>query len=136
MQAVSTGSVSWTGDTIKVSAHTGSYAYNQATDQFYSDLTNELPTANGYTNGGQALGTKSNNLTGLVVSLRAAATIWTPSTGQTLTIRTLVVRKDTGVAGTSPLLGYFDFGVDTSATGAAFTVNWDATDGVLKLTAA
>jgi hypothetical protein len=41
------------------------------------------------------------------------------------------VRKDTGTAATSPLLGYVDFGADVSATGAAFTITWDAT-GVLK----
>ena len=135
LNAVAAGSVAWTTDTIKVSAHTSTYTPNQSTDQFFTDATNELTTANGYTAGGATLGTKSATLTGLVTSLRAAATVWTPSAGQTLTIRYLVVRKDTGTNSTSPLLGYVDLGADTSATGAAFTVTWDATDGVLKLTA-
>lgn len=135
LNAVGAGSVAWTTDTIKVSAHSSSYTPNQSTDQFFTDATNELSTANGYTAGGATLGTKTATLTGLVTSLRAAATVWTPSAGQTLTIRYLVVRKDTGTGSTSPLLGYVDLGADTSAIGAAFTVTWDTTDGVLKLTA-
>jgi hypothetical protein len=135
LQAVASGSVAWTSDTIKVSAHSSGYTPNQATDQFFTDASNELTTANGYTAGGATLGTKSATLTSLTTSLRAAATVWTPSAGQTLTVRYLVVRKDTGTGSTSPLLGYVDLGADTSATGAAFTVTWDATDGVLKVTA-
>lgn len=135
LQAVASGSVAWATDTIKVSAHTSSYVPTQATDQFFTDATNELSTANGYTAGGATLGTKSVTLTSLVTSLRAAATVWTPSAGQTLTARILVIRKDTGTGSTSPLLGWVDLGADTSATGAAFTVTWDSTDGALKITA-
>jgi hypothetical protein len=135
LQAVASGSIVWTTDSIKVSAHSSSYTPNQSTDQFFTDATNELSTANGYTAGGATLGTKTVTLTSLVTSLRAAATTWTPGAGQTLTIRYLVVRKDTGTGSTSPLLGYVDLGADTSATNAAWTATWDTTDGVLKLTA-
>ena len=47
----------------------------------------------------------------------------------------VVIRKDTGTDSTSPLLGYVDLGADTSATNADWTATWDATDGVLKITA-
>lgn len=131
------GSIAWATDTIKVTAHSSSYTPAQSTHEFFTDATNELPTANGYTAGGATLGTKSvaAGASALVTALKAAATTWTPSSGQTLTIRYLVIRKDTGTDSTSPLLGYVDLGADTSATNAAWTATWDATDGALKLTA-
>jgi hypothetical protein len=42
-----------------------------------------------------------------------------------------VIWKDTGSAATSPLLGYVDFGADETSSGT-FTLQWDATDGVLR----
>lgn len=126
----------WTTDTIKVSLHTSTYTPSQTSHEFFSSATNELTTANGYTAGGATLGTKSVTTTGLVTALKAAATVWTAGSGQTITARYAVIRKDTGTAGTSPLLGYVDFGADTSATNGTFTITWDSTDGVLKLTVA
>ena len=115
--------------------HSSSYTPTQATDEFFTDATHELTTGNGYTAGGAALGTKTEVLTSLTTSLRAAATTWTPGSGETLTGRILVIRKDTGTDSTSPLLGYVDLGADTSATNADWTATWDATDGVLKISA-
>lgn len=132
---VATGTI-WTTDTIKVSLHTSTYTPSQTTHEFFSSTTNELATANGYTAGGATLGTKSVVTTGLVTALRAANTVWTAGSGQTITARYAVIRKDTGTASTSPLLGYVDFGADTSATNGNFTITWDSTDGVLKLTVA
>lgn len=125
--------VDWAADTIKVSLHSSAYTPNQDTDEFFTAATSELPTANGYTAGGATLGTKSRTTDAASNEVRydAADVAWTPAAGETLTARYAVVRKDTGVAGTSPLLGYVDFGADVSATGAAFTLQWDAT-GVLK----
>lgn len=138
LKAVMSGSINWTSDTIKVSLHTASYTPDQDAHDFYNDLTNELPTANGYTAGGATLGTKSVVATDAtnIVSLRAADTAWTPAAGETLTARYAVIRKDTGTASTSALLGYVDYGENISATGAPLTVNWDDTEGVLKNTAA
>jgi len=138
LKAIAAGSVNWATDTIKVAAVAATYTPDQDVHDFFNDVTGELATANGYTAGGATLGTKSVNLdaTSNTVSLRAAATIWTPAAGETLTIRYLVVYKSTGTATTSPLLGWVDLGADTSATAADWTATWDATDGVLKLTAA
>jgi hypothetical protein len=135
LKHVASGDIVWTTDTIKVSAHSSSYTPNQSTHEFFTDATNELSTANGYTAGGATLGTKSVALSSLTTALKAAATTWTPGAAQTLTIRYLVIRKDTGSSATSQLLGYVDLGADTSATNAAWTATWDSTDGVLKLTA-
>lgn len=43
--------------------HTNAYALNRFTHQYVSDLTNELPTANGYTAGGVAAGAVTRTLT-------------------------------------------------------------------------
>lgn len=135
-KSLATG-VNWTSDTIKVAACSATYTPDQDAHDFFNDITGELTTANGYTAGGATLGTKSVNAdtTTNVTSLRAAPTTWTPGAGQTLTIRYLVVYKSTGTASTSPLLGYVDLGADVSATNADWTATWDATDGVLKITA-
>jgi len=135
LKHVASGDINWGTDTIKVAAFPHATTIAQATNEFFADLTGELTTANGYTAGGATLGTKSVAYSTEVVYLKAAATTWTPGAGQTLTIGFLVVYKSTGSGATSPLLGYVDLGADTSATNAAWTATWDATDGVLKLTA-
>lgn len=121
-------------DTIKVALCTSSYAPNQDTHTFFSDVTNELSTAGGYTAGGQALGTKSvsydsaSNETRLI----AADPSWTSAT---FACQYAVIYKDTGAAGTSPLLGYVDLGAQ-SVTAGTFTLDLDQTAGALKITAA
>jgi hypothetical protein len=128
--------VDFVADTIKVTLHTSTYT-PATTHEFFSSVTNELSTANGYTSGGATLGTKARTLSGRVTQYTAAATTWTPGAGQTLTARYAVVRKDTGSAATSPVLCYVlldSAPADVSATNAAFTLTWDAT-GVFKTTA-
>lgn len=132
--------VDWAADTIKVSLHTSSYTPNQSTHEFFTSATNELTTANGYTAGGATLGSKSVTVTGLVTAYKAATTTWAVASGQTLTARYAVIRKDTGSGATSPVLAYVDFTTDqtASASGGAstsFDLVWDTTDGVFKVTA-
>lgn len=126
--------VDWTADTIKVALTASGYTPDQDAHEFYSSVTNELATANGYTAGGATLGSKTltYDTSTNQVRLDAADASWT-AVGA-LTARRAVVYKSTGVAGTSPLLGWVDFGADVTATDAAFTVTWDAT-GVLRATA-
>lgn len=129
--------VDWASDTIKVSLHSSSYTPSQS-HEFFSSVTNELSTANGYTAGGATLGTKSVVVTGTATQYRAAATTWTAGSGETLTARYAIVRKDSGSAATSPLLCYVlldNTPADVSATNADFTITWHATDGVFKVTA-
>jgi len=126
--------VDWVGDTIKVALLTSTFSPNQDTQDFYDDLTNEV-SGTGYTAGGAALGSKSVNYDAATntTSLRAGATSWS---GATFTARYAVVYKDTGSGSTSPLLGYVDFGGDETVSSGTFTITWDATDGVMKITAA
>lgn len=130
--------VDWVADTIKMTLHTSAYTFNQATHEFFSSVTNELGTANGYTAGGATLASKSVTVTSLTTAYKAAAVTWTPGAGQTLTARFAVVWKDTGSAATSPVLARIlldSAPADVSATNAAFTVTPDATDGVFKAVA-
>lgn len=126
--------VDWVTDNIKVALCTSSFTPDQDSQDFYDDITNEVANGNGYTTGGASLGTKSVNYNAPtnVMSLRAATTSWTAST---FTARYAVVYKDTGNGSTSPLLGYVDFGGNEQVSSGTFSIAWDATDGVLKITA-
>ena len=112
------GNIDLENDTIKVALVTSSYTPSAAHD-FFDDITNELSTAGGYTAGGATLGTKT--VTGGVFD--AADTMWTSAT---FTCAYGIVYKDTGVAGTSPLIGYIDFDGDQSPADQTFKIVWNA----------
>lgn len=127
--------VDWATDTIKIALLTSTYTPNQDTHTFYSDLTNELATGNGYTTGGNTLATKSTSYDATTNETRLIATsgnVWT-FTG-TKAFQYAAIYKDTGSGATSPLLGYINLGAQ-SVTDTTFTVTPDAT-GFLKITAA
>lgn len=99
------GGIAILTDTIKAAlVDTGIYIFSQ-THEFLSDLTGVVGTA-------VTLGTKTST-SGV---FDAADATFTAVTGNT--VEALVIYKDTGVAGTSPLLAYID-----SATGLPFTPN-------------
>lgn len=122
--------VDWVTDTIVMSLHTTTYAPNQDTDQYFSTVTNELATGGGYTAGGITLTGKTLTYDGPTntTRLKANAVTWTAMTN---TFRYAVIRKNTGVAGTSHLMSYIDFTTQSPA-GIDFTVNPDPTDGFLR----
>lgn len=126
--------VDWDADTIKVSLHTSTYTPNQDTHDFFNDATNEI-AGTGYTAGGVALVTSAPVYDAASNTLRLDAddASWTTAT---FTCRIAVVYKDTGTAATSPLLGWVDFGGDESVVSGTFTIQWDGTDGVLRVVAA
>lgn len=108
-------------DTIKVALVENTYAQNLATDEFLSDLgANVLAT--------QALSGRS--VTGRVFD---ANDVTFPSVTAGDVSEGVVIYKDTGVAGTSPLLFYIDdityFPATTS--GADITVQWS--NGAYKI---
>ena len=85
----------------------------------------------GYAAGGKALTNKSvteDNINDRA-EFDADDSTWPVAT---ITARAAVIYKDTGVASTSPLIAYIDFGEDFSTSGADFTVEWDS-DGILAL---
>lgn len=124
--------VDWLSDTIKVMLCTSSYTPAQTTHCYRSSVTNEV-TGTGYTAGGATLGSKLAVISGLssnIVCLDAADTSWTTAT---ITARYAVIYKDTGSSATDPVLGYVDFGADTTATAGTFSITWD-TYGIFQTT--
>lgn len=132
------GEVSYLTDTIKTALVTSSYVYNKDTHETFADvLANEVAVVanNGYTARGVALGTKSVVYDSATDRNRlvAANPSWTPSAGISLAAAGCVFYKDTGTNATSWLLGYVNFGLTVTATGAAFSVILDPTDGLLYI---
>lgn len=128
--------IDWVTDTIKCSLHTATYSPAQDTDTYFSSAANELGAGNGYTAGGRAEGgpkTCTYDSGTNETRLDGDDAAWGP--GATLTLRIAVVYKDTTVAGTSPLVGWVNFGADQSVTNGTFTIQWDSS-GIAKITAA
>lgn len=125
--------VDFLSDDIKVMLCTSTYSPNKDTHETKSDVTNEVANGNGYTTRGASLASKTVTYDAVshTVKLDAADTAWANST---ITARYAVVYKDTGVDGTSVLLGYVDFGQDESSSNGTFTIQW-ASGGILTLTA-
>jgi hypothetical protein len=126
--------VSWTADSIKVALTTNSYSPNQDTDEFFTTPVAFEITGTGYTARGTALTGKSLNYASAAneAQLLASNASWASAT---FTAYYAVVYKDTGVNGTSVLMGYVSFGAAQAVSSGTFTIQWDAT-GVLKVVAA
>lgn len=124
-------------DAMLASLHTSTATFDQDADQFFADIGNEVANGNGYTTGGVTLGAKTVTYTGAsnkTVWDNTTDPAWTAS-GAGFTARAMVIRKDTGVAGTSPLVCYLDFGSDqVLAAGDTLTVVLDATNGIFFAT--
>lgn len=120
------------GTTIKMALVLAAYTPNIDTHEFYSDLTNEM-SGGGYTAGGYALDTKAVNLD--TVNDRAEFDADDEAiSGVAGTFRYVVLYKDTGVATTSPLIGYFNMGADVTVTAdITQTFQWNA-EGILQVT--
>ena len=109
-------SINYVSDTIKVALVKNTYPQNLATDEFYSDIS-------AYVIGTpQTLGSKT---TSAGVFDAGDVTYTAVTAGDTL--EGVVIYKDTGVAGTSPLLAYIDTitGFPLATNGGDITIQWD-----------
>lgn len=119
-------------DTIKAMLLTSNYNLNTKQGAiFLSDITaisGVEPTTTGYAR--VTLGTKSVTLdnTNNLVNFNAANFSYT-ITG-TLTFRYMAIYRDTGVAGTSPVLAVIDKGADQTRTGTGLSVSITFTNGI------
>ena len=135
LKSLQMGTIAWkatAGDTIKVALCTSTYSPNQDTHDFFDDITNEVVGA-GYTAGGATLTLSDPVYTadGNIAAIDAADVQWTASS---LTARYAIIYKSTGTAGTSPLIGYMDFGEDKTSVSGILNIAWDAA-GILKIVA-
>jgi len=112
-------------DTIKVSAHTNTYAPNQDTHDFFDDLTNEV-TGTNYTAGGATLASPVVSRATGTVTFDAADVVWTQSAGGFSTARKFVVYKSTGSGPTSRLFSVVTADADVGNVTGDLTVAWNA----------
>lgn len=109
-QALLEAAINWGSDTIKVALVKSTYTPNFSTDRYLSDLgSNRVGTDQTLAGKTSALGVAdANDPSWLAVT-----------TGNTVTY--LVIYKDTGVAGTSPLIACLD--TATGSPGLPLTTN-------------
>lgn len=114
-------------DTIKAMLTTSVYSPAQATHDFKDDVTNEVAAGGNYAAGGAALGSKTVGLAAGVVKFDAADVTWLQHASNPTNARRMVLYKDTGVAGTSPLIAYGDLAAsDVDMTAGDTTLQWNA----------
>lgn len=117
-------------DTIKVLLTNTAPAAANATK---SALT-EISAGNGYTAGGTAATISSSAQSGGTYKLVLADVVFTASGGSIGPFRYAVVYNDTPTSPADPLIQSYDYGSSiTLADGETFTVDFDATNGVLTL---
>lgn len=116
-QKLLSGAIDLTTATIKVALVKNTYPQNLSTDEFYSDIS-------AYVLGTpQTLGSKTVTLG---VFDAADPTYAAVSAGDTS--EGVVIYKDTGTAGTSPLIAYIDTitGFPVATNGGDITIEWDS----------
>lgn len=130
---VAKGAIDLDTDTFKIMLTTSSYTPNQDTDDYRSDVTNEV-SGTGYTAGGATLSGVSVTYDSASNEVRVS---WTDPTWTTATItaRTAVIYKSRGGASTADeLVAYCTESGDVTSTAGTFTV--DLPSPTLTITAA
>ena len=112
-----TASINLSSDTIKAAIVSSAYTVNLSTHEFYSDISASVLNTPG------TLGTKT-----VTLGVFDAADITYTAVTSGSTAKAIVIYKDTGVAGTSPLLAYIDTitGFPLATNGGDITIVWDS----------
>lgn len=117
-------------DTLKV-ALTNTAPVN--TNTVLANLT-EIAAGNGYSAGGTAATISSSAQTSGTYKLVLADVVFTASGGSIGPFRYAVLYNDTPTSPADPLIGWWDYGASvTLADGETFTVDFDASAGVMTL---
>lgn len=119
-------------DTLKVALT--NTAPNASTHAVLADIT-EIAAGNGYTAGGNGTTVSSSaQSSGTYKLVLTDPATWTASGGSMATFRYAVLYNDTPTSPADPLIGWWDYGsAVTLASGETFTVDLDATNGVLTI---
>jgi len=120
-----TAPIDWDTDTIKVALLTSAYTPDAATHDFFDDVSANEVAGDGYTAGGATIANIA------VVEVAGVTTV----NGDDVTFlqealgftdaRYAVIYKDSGVAATSPLMGYIDFLSDKGNVAGDLTIQWN-----------
>jgi hypothetical protein len=117
-------------DTLKVALTNSAPSSSNST---LSDIT-QISAGNGYTSGGTSASISSSAQTSGTYKLVIADVVFTASGGSIGPFRYAVLYNDTPTSPADPLIGYWDYGSNvTLADTETFTVDFDATNGVLTL---
>lgn len=132
-QSLAHKEIDWHDGAVYVALCTATYTPDQDAHDYFDDITNEV-TGDGYTAGGEALGSPTFTYTAgtNVMKLDGADTTWTAAT---VTFQYAIIYYSTGTASTSPLIAYVDFGESVVVAGVNLTITWAAA-GIVTLTAA
>lgn len=127
---VADGTINLVSDTFNVVLLTSSYTPSSTTHRVYADLTNELSTANGYTNGGQALTSVSFNQSGTTSTWTAANPSWTATGGSIVAHYAVIYKVGTVGSVVNPLIAYILLDTTptdvTTTSGNVLTITWNA----------
>jgi hypothetical protein len=116
------------GDTLKVALT--NTAPTAATDDELADIT-QVANGNGYTTGGTAVASNAYSQTSGTGKLTGNDVVFTAS-GSMGPFRYAALYSDTSTG--DKLIGYWDYGSSiTLASGETFTVDFDATNGILQI---
>lgn len=117
-----TAAINLSTDTIKVRLVKNTYTQNLSTDEFISSVTKITGTTD------QTLTTKT-----ITLGVFDADDVTYTAVGAGETSEGVVIYKDTGVEGTSPVLAYIDTitGFPLATSGGNITVQWD--NGAYKI---
>lgn len=103
-----------------------------ATSKVKADLT-EISAGNGYTAGGNAVGSQAYSQSGGIAKLTGADVVFTASGGTIGPFRYAVLYNDTPTSPADPLIEFWDYGSSiTLQDGETFTVDFDPTNGLLQ----
>ena len=129
-----TGIIDFDTNLIKIALVSNSNPPDINVDDFWDDLSaTEMASGNGYTTGGETLGTKTIGEVGGVVTFDAADVMWASNGAGFSTARFAILYYDSTVASTSNLIAHLDFGSDKGNTTGDLTIQMDAL-GILTLT--
>lgn len=104
-----------------------------ATNSVKANLT-EIAAGNGYTAGGTATTISTSAQTSGTYKLVITDVVFTASGGAIADFRYAVLYNDTPISPADPLIAWWDYGATVSlAAGETFTVDFDATNGVLQI---
>lgn len=118
-------------DVVKVALATVAYVPNAATHDFFDDVTNEV-VGGGYTAGGATVANPTLAEAAGVVTFDGDDVTWLQNAGGFEDARIAIIYKDTGVASTSPLVGYIDLISDKGNVNGDLTIAWNV-DGIFTV---
>lgn len=146
LAAGKTSVINWTADSASLmcalmnTAWSATSNQGQTSKEFWSDVSAFEVAAGGtptnYTAKGKLLGATTftvGTIDSKTVGLKTTSATNLVWTVPTLSTAGAVIFKDTGTAGTSPLVAFLDWGGAQSPAAGDFTITWD-TGGIGKIT--